>query len=101
MPMIHCVYFTLHDASPARVEGLIRACKQSLTDHPGTTYFAVGPRNPAFARPVNDQDFDVCLVISFDSKESHDLYQTAPRHDQFIDEQKANWKQVRVFDADC
>jgi len=36
----------------------------------------------------------------FDSRASHDIYQTAPRHVQFINEQKPNWKQVRVFDSD-
>ena len=30
---------------------------------------------------------------------SHDLYQDAPRHQQFIAENKPNWKQVRVFDS--
>ena len=30
---------------------------------------------------------------------AHDTYQDAPRHKQFIDENKDNWKKVRVFDS--
>jgi len=101
MPLIHAVFFTLHDASPAKVNELVKACHEYLTDHPGEVYFAAGPRNPAFVRPVNDQQFHVALVVVFDSKESHDIYQQAPRHNQFIELQKANRKEVRVFDADC
>jgi hypothetical protein len=42
----------------------------------------------------------VALHVVFDSKASHDAYQVAPSHLQFIQENKPNWKQVRVFDAD-
>ena len=34
------------------------------------------------------------------TRTAHDAYQVAPRHIQFIEENKANWAQVRVFDAD-
>jgi hypothetical protein len=50
-------------------------------------------------RPVNDRDFDVALHMVFDGKASHDKYQEAPRHKQFIEEQQKNWKKVRVFDS--
>jgi hypothetical protein len=43
--------------------------------------------------------FDVALVLVFESQAAHDRYQEAPRHNQFIAEQSANWAQVRVFDA--
>ena len=49
---------------------------------------------------MNDRDFDVALHIVFDSIEAHDAYQDAPSHHQFINENKPNWKVVRVFDAD-
>ena len=49
--------------------------------------------------PVLPVDFDVALHVVFDSREAHDAYQTAPRHNQFIDENKPNWERVRVFDS--
>jgi Stress responsive A/B Barrel Domain len=48
---------------------------------------------------VNDKDFDVALHIVFSDNAAHDKYQDAERHKQFIAEQKANWKSVRVFDS--
>ena len=49
---------------------------------------------------MNDRDFDVALHVVFDHRASHDAYQAAPEHLSFIEEQKENWKNVRVFDSD-
>ena len=95
----HMVYFTLKDNSPAAVEALLAACRKYLTGHPGTTFFAVGTLVPDLTRPVNQTDFDVAVQVVFESRAAHDAYQVAPRHVQFIDENKANWAKVRVFDA--
>jgi len=95
----HMVYFTLKDKSPASIEKMLQACRKYLTGHPGTKFFAVGTRVPDLTRPVNQLDFDVALQMIFESREAHDAYQVAPRHEQFIEENKANWEKVRVFDA--
>ncbi|MCE2811029.1 MAG: Dabb family protein [Planctomycetaceae bacterium] len=96
----HMVYFTLHDASANKVQELLSACHKYLTGHPGTVYFSVGTLNRDLARPVNDHGYDVVLNIVFESRQAHDEYQTEPKHLKFIEEQKPNWKQVRVFDSD-
>lgn len=95
----HDVYFTLTDNSPQAKEKLIAACKKYLTGHPGTIWFAVGPLGEEFQRDVNDRDFDVALHLVFKNKAAHDQYSQAPRHARFIEETKANWKKVRVFDS--
>ena len=96
----HMVYFTLKDKSPAAIENMVAACKKYLTGHPGTVFFAAGTLIPDLARPVNQLDIDVALLVDFDSRASHDSYQVNPRHLQFIEENKAGWERVRVFDAD-
>ena len=96
----HMVYFTLNDASPAKVQELVDACHKYLSDHEGVVYFSVGTLNRDLARPVNDQGYDVTINVVFASRAAHDTYQTEPRHLKFIEEQKPNWKQVRVFDSD-
>jgi hypothetical protein len=96
----HMVYFTLHDPSAARVQELVAACHKYLSGHPGVVYFSVGTLNRDLARPVNDHGFDVTLNVVFESREAHDAYQVEPRHLKFIEEQKPQWKQVRVFDSD-
>ena len=101
MPQLsHMVYFSLHDDSDAKILELVNACKKYLDGHPGVLYFSVGTLNKELARPVNDRDYQVTINVVFDTRESHDLYQVAPRHLEFIAEQKPNWKQVRIFDSD-
>jgi hypothetical protein len=97
--LAHQVYFALHDRTPAARGRLLAACRKYLSGHPGEIFFAVGTLAEELNRPVNDRDFDVALHIVFDDQRSHDLYQDAPRHVQFIEENKANWKKVRVFDS--
>jgi hypothetical protein len=97
--LAHMVYFTLKDNSDEAVQNLVAACKKYLTDHPGTVFFAVGTVASELNRPVNVRDFDVALQVVFESRTAHDAYQQAPRHLQFVEENKATWAQVRVFDA--
>ncbi len=97
--LAHMVYFTLKDRSPAAVDRLVAACHRYLNDHPGTVYFSVG-KLADLSREVNDRDFDVVLNVVFQNRQAHDAYQVAPRHNQFLAEEKANWAKVRVFDSD-
>jgi hypothetical protein len=97
--LVHCVYFTLKDNTPEARKKLVAACEKYLTKHPGEVFFSAGPRVDELDRGVNDRDFDVALVIVFKDKAAHDQYQDAKRHKQFIAENKAAWKKVRVFDS--
>ena len=96
----HVVFFTLRDASPSAVQILVAACHRYLKDHPGVVYFGAGTLAAEYARPVNDRDFHVCLNVVFDSRASHDAYQTAEDHLKFVAEHRDSWAKVRVFDAD-
>ena len=74
------------------------ACKTYLSGSSGHVLLC-GGRLAARPRRVNDRAFDVALVVVFTNAAQHDAYQQAPRHLKFIEENKANWKQVRVFDS--
>jgi hypothetical protein len=97
--IVHNVFFALKDNTPGARDELIASCKKHLSKHPGEVFFAAGTLAEELKRPVNDRDFDVALHIVFADKKAHDQYQDAPRHQQFIDENKGNWKKVRVFDS--
>ena len=97
--LVHNVFFSLKDNSSDAKKKLIASCKKYLTKHPGEVYFAAGPLAADLKREVNDSDFDVALTIVFKDKAAHDQYQDAKRHLAFIEEGKANWKKVRVFDS--
>lgn len=97
--LAHMVFFTLADDTPDNQQKLIAACDEFLTGHDGTVYYSAGAMAADLDRDVNDRDFDVALHLVFDSKESHDKYQTHPRHLTFIEENKELWSNVRVFDS--
>ena len=97
--LAHAVYFSLKDRSPAAVDRLLAACRTDLAGHDGEVSFAVGTCAD-YDRHVNDREWDVFLLVVFESRAAHDAYQTAPRNQQFIAENATGWAKVRVFDAD-
>ena len=97
--LMHNVFFALHDPSETARAKLLQACKKYLANHPGTVSFACGVLAPELRRPVNDLHFDVGLHLLFQNQAAHDAYQEAPLHEQFVAENKADWKNVRVFDS--
>lgn len=99
LSLSHLVFFSLKESSQSAIDSLVAACKKYLTDHPGTIHFSVGPRAEKYQRPVNDQEFDVALVLVFATDEDHQTYQTSDRHQQFLAEQLDNCSKVRVFDS--
>ena len=99
MPHAHNVFFTLNDSSPAQCEALVRECYEYLRGHDGVVAFSAGTRAAGCERDVNDVQFQVSLHMVFADRRSHDAYQTAPRHVEFVARNKANWNKVRVFDS--
>jgi hypothetical protein len=79
--LAHDVYFTLNDASPEARKELVDACEKYLKGHEGTVFFAAGTRATEMGR------------------DAHEAYQKNPRHLEFIEKMKANWKTVQVFDS--
>jgi hypothetical protein len=97
--LVHNVYFLLNDRSPAARDALLSACRRYLPGHPGIVFFACGTLAEELKREVNDRNFDVALHVIFKDQAAHDQYQQTEAHLQFIAQNKANWKQVRVFDS--
>jgi hypothetical protein len=99
MILAHDVYFTLHDASDLAKAKLVAACLKYLCGYEGCLYLSAGARASGFDRGVNDQAFHVALHVGFTDRAAHDAYQNHPRHKEFIEESRPNWKEVRVFDS--
>lgn len=97
--LAHDVFFTLNDSTPETRKALVDACETYLKGHPGAVSFAVGTRATEKTRDVNDTGFDVSLHVYFGSEAAHEAYQNHPRHKEFIEKMKDNWKTVRVFDS--
>ena len=97
--LAHNVFFALRDNSQEAKDKLIEACNKYLSTHPGIVLFACGVLADELRRDVNDRDFDVALHLVFKDRAAHDKYQDHARHKQFIEDNKENWKKVRVFDS--
>ena len=97
--LAHNVFFKLKDNSPAKVQALIDDCKKYLNVQPGIVFFAAGSLCAELTRDVNDRNWDVGLHLVFVDKAAHDAYQDDETHNRFIDQNKANWAAVRVFDS--
>jgi len=95
----HMVYFKLKESTGDAKEKLVVGCKEFLSEHEGTVYFAAGVLAEDMKRDVNDRDFDVSLHIVFKNKAAHDKYHSHPRHTKFIEEYSDLWEGVRVFDS--
>lgn len=96
----HIVFFKLKQASPEARQKLVAACDEFLSGHDGTVYYSAGVIGEEFKREVNVRDWDVALHLVFADKAAHDKYQDHPRHLKFIEQGKANWDTVRVFDSE-
>ncbi|MFO7901496.1 MAG: Dabb family protein [Planctomycetota bacterium] len=97
--LAHVVYFKLKESTTANQEKLVDACREYLSGHEGTVYFAVGVLAEDLDREVNVKDFDVSLILVFRDKTAHAKYQKHPRHLKFIEENQSLWSGVRVFDS--
>ena len=97
--LAHLLFFTLNEQTELARDEFIDACHKHLAGHEGTTHFSVGSRGLDYARPVNDAEFDVAVVLVFDDEASHDRYQASDRHQKFLAENGEKWSRVRVFDA--
>ena len=49
--------------------------------------------------PVSVKDFDVALHVVFENKDAKATYLSHPEHDRFVEENRPQFAQVRVFDS--
>ncbi len=94
----HNVYFALTDASEKAVQTLIADCHTYLRPIPGIVYFSVGSILEEHQRDVNVRNFHVGIHVTFADKAAHDAYQACDLHNEFVDRNKDNWKDVKVYD---
>ncbi|WP_435015333.1 Dabb family protein [Tundrisphaera sp. TA3] len=98
-PLAHSVFFTLKDRSEASRERFVASCQKYLTGHEGVLSFSVGTIAEDVVEPPSDREFDVALLIVFRSKKDNETYQKSPRHVKFVEENRAHFAKVRVFDT--
>ncbi len=96
----HMVYFTLKSPTKENKDFFIAAAKKYLKDIDGMVYFSTGTRGEAFARDINDKDWEISLQMVFKNKAAHDKYSDHPQHQAFIKDCLDKVSKVRVFDTE-
>ena len=95
---VHVVFFWLiDDAGETRAKFMTELRK--FIDHVDVikTKHIGSPANTD--RDVIDNTYSYSLILSFDSKQEHDLYQEHPLHKEFIANASSLWKKVLVYDS--
>jgi hypothetical protein len=93
----HVVIFWTDPAKPDAQDEVIAGAKKYLATIPNLVSFQVGKMSPSH-RTVVDQSYQVGLCIQFENKKAQDEYQEHPLHLEFIEQCKANWTKVVVYD---
>jgi hypothetical protein len=97
--MLHHVYFTLNnaDSEPDRQE-LIKGLR-TLESIQGVKNLIIGEPAPTVDREVIASDWQLSLIIYFDSVKDQDAYQIDPIHLQFVSNYNHLWNKVVVYDV--
>ena len=95
----HMVFFDLKEKTPEAKKKLVDECYKYLKNHDGVLYFSAGPRAEDQKEPVSATDWDVALHIVFKDGAALKKYIAHPEHVKFVNENKASWKGVKVYDS--
>jgi Stress responsive A/B Barrel Domain len=93
------IYFSLKDSSVEARKKLLDSCKGYLAKQPGMVFFGAGTLAEDFKQAINDRDFDVSVHFVFKDKVAYDKYTETDDRKKFIEENRPNWKKVRVFSS--
>ena len=94
----HMVFFWLVDDSADVKKKFLKELKDFVGQVEEIKKVHIGP--PADTdRDVIDNTYSFSLVVTFDSKKEHDIYQEHPAHLKFIENASSLWKKVLVYDS--
>lgn len=96
---VHAVFFDIKEGtSDDRIHAQIDDAYALLDKISTVRKVESGRRDVQMVRDVNDQDFDIGLVVYFDDQAGLDVYMVDPRHDEYVEKHKDIWERARVFD---
>lgn len=96
---VHVVFFWLVDDSKKTKEKFLSELKVFIDNVDLIQTKHIG--SPADTdREVIDNTWSYSLILSFNSKKEHDLYQEHQLHKDFIENASSLWKEVQVYDSE-
>jgi hypothetical protein len=98
--LVHTVIFWLRsDLAPAQREAFRQNGLESLRAIPTVASLHVGTPAAIPPRPVVDATYTFAVTILFADIAAHDAYQVHPLHRTFVENFKASWERVQIYDA--
>jgi hypothetical protein len=94
----HIVIFWTDPENPKATDDLLAGAEKYLKPIPLCRHYHCGRMATSERKDVVDQSYQVALNLVFDTKADQDAYQVHPLHLQFVENCKANWKRVVVYD---
>lgn len=95
---LHMVFFWLINDTPEVKKQFLKELKEFVGQVDEIKKVHIGP--PADTdRDVIDNTYSYSLVLSFDSKKEHDIYQEHAAHKKFIEKASSLWEKVLVYDS--
>ena len=98
--MVHNVYFWLKSET---TENEKKAFEKGMRNFLGAVNevqkYEIGMPAKTPERDVVDHSFDYSMFVWFDNVEDHNIYQTHPAHDVFVESFKGLWAKVQVIDS--
>jgi len=95
---IHSVYFWLKRDLTEEQINIFEEKLQSLTTIDTISQGFIGKPAPT-NRPIIDRTYDYALLLVFENKGKHDIYQDHPVHDDFRNSCGEFWLKVSIFDV--
>lgn len=96
--MTHTVFFWLDENLTEAGRADFESGLRTLLTIPGAQRAVVGKPAATPKREVIDDSYDWALELDFASLADQDVYQAHPIHLAFIENHKAKWERVRVYD---
>lgn len=95
---LHVVFFWLVDDSENTRKKFLEELRKFVDHVDEIKTMHIG--SPADTdREVIDNTWTYSLIVSFDSKKEHDIYQEHELHKAFIENASMLWKKVQVYDS--
>lgn len=96
---VHMVFFWMKNPEDVESKSIFQENLRGFLEQVSVinTYSIGVPANTP--REVVDNSYDFSLIVTFDGKEGHDVYQDHPSHKKFIKETEHLWEKVLIYDA--
>lgn len=98
--LVHTVLFWLNKDLDGPQQTDFRIALEALKGIEATEAVYIGVPAATPERPVIDNSYDFCLTVILKDMAAHDAYQVDPLHLAFLENNKALWKKVKIYDAE-